>query len=121
MRGAFLTIWGQKQQNFVILSALALLAAGCGKFRALDNGINLFSSCLARTAQVNQINIGASSLFYQKVQIPFSLKLLYEFFRYFENNNRKNWFRFFMWVNASILVFLVAPVIDKWQGFFSHF
>ncbi len=47
--------------------------------------------------------------------IPFALKVVWEFWVYWSSEDRQNWLRFFMWTNVSLLVFLIAPVIDKWQ------
>ena len=50
--------------------------------------------------------------------IPFSFKILYEFFRYYQAGAEKRWLSFFLWTNFSILVFLIAPVIDTWWRYF---
>lgn len=52
--------------------------------------------------------------------IPFCFKILQEFFRYYKSNATKRWFAFFMWLNISMLVFLIIPVIDKWNFLFIH-
>jgi protoheme IX farnesyltransferase len=49
---------------------------------------------------------------------PFALKVLWEFWLYFKSRGEVGWFRFFMWVNASLLVFLFVPVAQKWTFFF---
>ena len=53
--------------------------------------------------------------FYLVVVIPFALKILYEFFRYYNAGAQQRWLSFFLWTNFSVLVFLIAPVIDKWH------
>ena len=53
--------------------------------------------------------------FYMVLVFPFSLILLYEFFRFFKTPT--GWLRFFLWVNASLFAFLIAPVMDRWLGF----
>ena len=55
---------------------------------------------------------------YVLLVVPFALKVLYEFFRYYQNNAEKRWLPFFLWTNFSVLVFLIAPVLDKWTSFF---
>jgi protoheme IX farnesyltransferase len=54
---------------------------------------------------------------YLIVVVPFALKVLFEFSRYFRAGAEKRWLSFFLWTNFSVLVFLVAPVIDKWHRF----
>lgn len=53
---------------------------------------------------------------------PAALMLLFELFKYandvFERNSQQRWLRFFMWVNVTLLIFLVAPVADKWLVYF---
>jgi protoheme IX farnesyltransferase len=46
--------------------------------------------------------------------VPFALKVLYEFLRYYNAGAEKRWLPFFLWTNFSVLVFLIAPVLDKW-------
>lgn len=50
--------------------------------------------------------------------VPFALKVLWEFVKYFRTNGEGRWFPFFMWVNGSLLVFMLVPVIQKWTAFF---
>lgn len=50
---------------------------------------------------------------YLGLVIPFCIKLLIEFYR-FVKWKQKNWLSFFMWTNVSLLVFLFAPILDKW-------
>lgn len=52
--------------------------------------------------------------------IPFAIKILVEFFRYYRSGGTSRWLPFFLWTNFSILVFLIAPVIDKWQHYFAR-
>lgn len=46
--------------------------------------------------------------------LPFSFKVLQEFWRYFKSNGEQRWLAFFMWTNLSVLIYLVVPIIDKW-------
>lgn len=57
-------------------------------------------------------------ILYVVMVVPFALKVLYEFFRYYGANAEKRWLPFFLWTNFSVIVFLVAPVLDKWSSFF---
>lgn len=57
---------------------------------------------------------------YLFVVLPFALKILYEFFRYYKSEAQKRWLPFFLWTNFSVLVFLIAPVLDKWYRFYVH-
>ncbi|MCB9027375.1 MAG: protoheme IX farnesyltransferase, partial [Bdellovibrionaceae bacterium] len=61
-----------------------------------------------------------SSWLFLLLIVPFAIKVLIEFFKYFENKaTEKNWLPFFLWINLSMLVFLAAPVLDKW--FYYHY
>lgn len=51
---------------------------------------------------------------------PFAFKVLQEFYRYYRSNGTERWLAFFMWLNVSMLVFIVIPVIDKWNFLFIH-
>lgn len=55
-----------------------------------------------------------ASWVYILVVLPFAAKVMQEFFRYQKSKGQK-WFPFFMWVNVSMLVFIIVPVIDKWS------
>lgn len=51
---------------------------------------------------------------YLGVVLPFAFKVLYEFYRYYRSGAEKRWLPFFLWTNFSVLVFLIAPVLDRW-------
>lgn len=53
-------------------------------------------------------------LLYLLVVLPFAFKILYEFYRYYRTGAEKRWLPFFLWTNFSVLVFLIAPVLDRW-------
>lgn len=59
-----------------------------------------------------------TSWLYLLLVFPFAFKLLQEFYRYYRSNGTERWFAFFMWLNISMLVFLIIPVIDKWNFLF---
>jgi len=46
--------------------------------------------------------------------LPFSLLVVWQFFKYFNNSSEKAWLPFFLITNFSMLAFLFAPLIDKW-------
>jgi heme o synthase len=46
--------------------------------------------------------------------LPFALKVIWEFFKYYKARAQKQWLPFFLWVNFSMLAFLSVPVFDKW-------
>lgn len=61
-----------------------------------------------------------SSWLYLLVMMPFAVMVLREFFKYFNaKTSDSNWLPFFLWINLSMLVFVGAPVLDKW--FYYHF
>ncbi len=45
---------------------------------------------------------------------PVSIKVIYEFFKYFRQTEGRGWLPFFLWTNLSLLVYLAVPVMDKW-------
>ena len=55
-------------------------------------------------------------VFYVLGVIPCALWIFVEFWRFSfaEAQSNQKWFRFFMSINASLLAFLLAPLIDKW-------
>jgi len=57
--------------------------------------------------------------FYLYLVIPVVVIMLFNFIRYIHHEGRKGWLSFFVWTNLSVVVFLLAPVIDKWQLYYS--
>lgn len=58
------------------------------------------------------------SWMYLLLTFPFCFKVLQEFYRYYKSNGSERWLAFFMWLNVSMLVFIIIPVIDKWNFLF---
>tara|TARA_B100001248_G_scaffold262696_1_gene261033 strand:- start:4514 stop:5389 length:876 start_codon:yes stop_codon:yes gene_type:complete len=52
---------------------------------------------------------------YYVLILPFSVVVLWQFYKYQKSVGEKNWLRFFLWVNFSMLAFLLAPVLEKWK------
>ncbi|MCB0408107.1 MAG: heme o synthase [Bdellovibrionales bacterium] len=75
--------------------------------------IGLYLFVYAGLAMVSPWFLKANIL-YLFLVFPLSVKLIVEFFKYFNSKNEKNWLPFFLWVNISLLVFIGAPVFDKW-------
>lgn len=46
--------------------------------------------------------------------LPLAVMSVYEFYKFLESKGEKNWVRFFVWINLSMLGFLAAPVLDRW-------
>lgn len=59
-----------------------------------------------------------ASWIYVLLTLPFAFKVMQEFIRYYRSNGQERWLAFFMWLNVSMLVFIVIPVIDKWNFLF---
>ncbi len=55
---------------------------------------------------------------YLAVVVPLSLKLLWEMKKYLQSEGEQNWLGFFMWINVSMLVYVLVPVFDKWAFLF---
>lgn len=81
--------------------------------------IGLYMFVYAGLALVSPWFLQANAL-YVLVVLPLCLKLLYEFFKYFQSQNETRWLPFFLWVNISLLVFIGAPVFDRWFYFLAH-
>ena len=50
--------------------------------------------------------------------LPFVVMVGVGFVKYYRSEAKQGWLGFFMWTNFSMLAFLIAPVIDKWQDIF---
>lgn len=44
-----------------------------------------------------------------------SLKVLIELYGFIKNPNGKNWLRFFLWINFSLIIYLAAAAADLWS------
>jgi protoheme IX farnesyltransferase len=51
---------------------------------------------------------------YYILVLPLAFISVFEFYKFLESKGEKNWVKFFIWINLSMLGFLAAPVIDKW-------
>lgn len=51
---------------------------------------------------------------YLLVILPFTAKVVWEFFAYYKEQTSRNWLSFFLWTTFSVLVFVIIPVFDKW-------
>lgn len=58
---------------------------------------------------------------YALLVLPFVGIVVWQFMRFFrsvmQNQQKQRWLAFFLWTNFSILIFLAAPVIDRWVGY----
>jgi len=59
----------------------------------------------------------SAGIFYLILVLPFSLKVLWEFFRFYKSKDDRAWLKFFLWINLSLTAFLIACVLDKWAPF----
>ena len=50
---------------------------------------------------------------YLLLGLPLGAVLFYQFHQYFYNHSSR-WLNFFLWLNASILVYFFVPVLDHW-------
>lgn len=46
--------------------------------------------------------------------VPFSIVVLWQFLKFAKTQGKTNWLAFFLWINFSMLAYLIAPVLDKW-------
>lgn len=54
-----------------------------------------------------------TGVFYLCLVLPLSFIAIIEFYKFLEKAE-KNWVRFFIWINLSMVGFLAAPVLDRW-------
>jgi protoheme IX farnesyltransferase len=81
--------------------------------------IGLYTIVYVGVALVAPLFVHASWV-YVLLTIPFAFKVLQEFYRYYKSHGTERWLAFFMWLNISMLVFIIIPVIDKWNFLFIH-
>lgn len=55
-----------------------------------------------------------ANLMYLLLVVPISIKVVWEFFKYFKSPAERGWLPFFLWVNFSLMVYMAVPVADKW-------
>ena len=48
------------------------------------------------------------------IVIPMALKIILEFMKFFHGDRQKQWLPFFLWVNLSVIVFLMVPALERW-------
>lgn len=55
---------------------------------------------------------------YALLTLPFAFVVIWQFLKFHrsvvEKHEKSRWLPFFLWTNFSILVFLAAPVVDRW-------
>jgi heme o synthase len=56
---------------------------------------------------------------YLLLVIPISIKLMWTFFAYFNNQSKSNWTSFFLWVTFSVIFYVGIPVLDRWAIYVS--
>lgn len=81
------------------------------------NQIALYTFAYVGVALAAPLFVHASWL-YILLTIPFVFKVLQELYRYNKSKGTERWLAFFMWLNVSMLVFIIIPVIDKWNFIF---
>lgn len=58
---------------------------------------------------------------YAILVLPVSFVIVWQFMKFFksvvEKHEKTKWLSFFLWTNLSILIFLAAPVIDRWISY----
>lgn len=81
--------------------------------------IGLYTFVYVGVALAAPLFVHASWLYILLV-FPFAFKVLQEFYRYYKSAGTQRWLAFFLWLNVSMLIFLIIPVIDKWNFLFIH-
>lgn len=92
---------------------IPVLPSALGDDKTLTH-IGLYTICYICLAFLSPLFVPVAYYMYWVLVIPFALMVGIEFYKYFKSNGQKNWLGFFLWTNFSMLVFLLAPVGDKW-------
>lgn len=79
--------------------------------------IGLYTFAYVGVALASPVFVNASWI-YVLLVLPFSFKVLQEFYRFYKSKGEQRWLAFFMWTNISMLIFLIVPIIDKWNFLF---
>jgi heme o synthase len=79
--------------------------------------IGIYTLAYIAIAMVSPWMVQASWV-YLIVVLPVSFKVLQEYYRFAKSHGTERWLAFFLWTNVSMLVFLIVPVIDKWNFLF---
>ncbi len=58
-----------------------------------------------------------TGVFFWGLIIPVTLTVSYYFYAFYKKQNLNTWKPYFHWINHSLLVFIVTPVLDKWVLF----
>ena len=46
--------------------------------------------------------------------VPLAIKIMFEFMKFFNGDRKQQWLPFFLWVNLSVIVFILVPALEKW-------
>lgn len=98
---------------------IPVLPAALGVSRALYH-IGLYTLAYVGVAMSAPWFLKAN-LFYLLLVIPVSLKVLWEFSKYFRADASQGWLSFFLWTNLSLIIYLAVPVMDKWIFWIANF
>ncbi len=89
-----------------------VLPVQLGPGRALYH-VGLYLFTYVGVALMAPLFLHANAL-YLVLVLPISMKVIWEFTKYYRSQERRAWLPFFLWTNLSLLVYLAAPVMDKW-------
>jgi protoheme IX farnesyltransferase len=89
-----------------------VMPASLGTERALYH-IGLYTFAYVGVALASPWFVQAKYL-YLLLVVPVAIKILIEFYKFIRGGNERKWLPFFLWVNASVIIFLAVPIIDKW-------
>lgn len=89
-----------------------VLPVRVGVSRALYH-VGLYVFTYVGVAMMAPLFLRAHAL-YVLLVLPISLKVIWEFAKYYRNQERQSWLPFFLWTNLSLLIYLAVPVMDKW-------
>lgn len=92
---------------------IPVLPSALGEEKALQH-IGLYTISYVCLAFLSPLFVPVTYYMYWVLVIPFAVMVGIEFYKYFRSDGKKYWLSFFLWTNFSMLVFLLAPVGDKW-------
>ena len=92
---------------------IPVLPSELGVERALGH-MALYTISYVCLAVLSPLFLPVVYYMYWVVVIPFALMVAKEFYRYYRAEGKQHWLSFFLWTNFSMLVFLLAPVGDRW-------
>ena len=101
-----------RYKNDYSMGGFPVLPAQLGVERTLYH-VGLYTFAYVGIALAAPVLI-STHILYLLLIIPLAIKVLIEFWKYYQSGGEKKWLPFFLWTNLSMLGFICVPVFDKW-------